>query len=156
MISNYVVQYNIDLTAFGRRPGEIPELARLIEANPGLVRAACDAFEETADIETCENRMLVGTIASGDTFINDKKKIRWLQREFGAVATEMEGGAVGQVCFMNRVPFVIVRIISDTAESAAAGEFILFLDEASKLSFKIVSRLLSKMSSGKTYTPVPG
>ncbi len=147
VISNYVVQYDIDLTAFGRRPGEIPDLARMIEASPALVRAACKAYEDTAEVEPGIGQMLVGTIATGDTFISDKKRIRWLQREFGAVATEMEGGAVGQVCFMNRVPFVIIRVISDTAENTAAGEYIVFLGEASQLSYKIISHLLCNIPS---------
>ncbi|MFZ5979796.1 MAG: 5'-methylthioadenosine/adenosylhomocysteine nucleosidase [Candidatus Zixiibacteriota bacterium] len=115
VISSAVVQYDIDLTVFGRRPGEIPDLNRMFDADSRLVHAVCDAFEISVAASGRDSRMLVGTIATGDTFVSDPEKIRWLQREFGAVATEMEGGAVGQVCHMNRVPFVIVRIISDSA-----------------------------------------
>lgn len=90
--------------------------------------------------------MVVGTIATGDSFISDPKKIRWLQREFGAVAAEMEGGAVGQVCQMNKVPFVIIRVISDGSGDGAAGEFIFFLEEASQLTFKLTCELLAELS----------
>ena len=45
VISNFVVQYDVDLTAFGRRPGEIPELSRLIEADPKLIKSARTAFD---------------------------------------------------------------------------------------------------------------
>jgi adenosylhomocysteine nucleosidase len=144
VISNYVVQHDIDLTAFGRRPGEIPDLARMIEAEPKLVHLAADAVEEALRGSDGQRHMLVGTIATGDSFVADPDKIRWLQREFGAVATEMEGGAVGQVCQMNRVPFVVVRVISDGSGGGAAGEFIMFLDEASALTSRIVQGMLSR------------
>ena len=146
VVSSSVVQYDIDLTAFGRRPGEIPDLNRMFDADSRLVHAACDAFEATEAGRTQKSRLQVGTVATGDTFVSDPDKIRWLQREFGAVATEMEGGAVGQVCHMNRVPFVVIRIISDSASGGAAGEFIIFLGEAAKLSYEIIDRLIDNMA----------
>jgi adenosylhomocysteine nucleosidase len=145
VISNYVVQHDVDLTAFGRRPGQIADAARMIEADPKLVHAAAEAFERVVAGADNARQMVVGTIATGDTFVSDPGRIRWLQREFGAVATEMEGGAVGQVCQMNRIPFVIIRVISDSSSGGAAGEFILFLDEASELSFKIAVSLLDNL-----------
>lgn len=145
VVSNIVVQHDIDLTAFGRRPGEIPDLARLIEADSTLVNLAADAAEQVLAETNPERQMVVGTIATGDSFVSDPDRIRWLQREFGAVATEMEGGAVGQVCQMNRVPFVVIRVISDGSSGGAAGEFIMFLDEASSLTCRIVSLALSHL-----------
>jgi len=147
VVSNSVVQYDIDLTAFGRRPGEIPDLNRMFDADSRLIHAVCDAFEETSKDNSNDSQLLVGTIATGDTFVSDPDKIRWLQREFGAVATEMEGGAVGQVCHMNRVPFVIIRIISDSASDAAAREFIVFLSEASQLSYNIINTFIKNIAT---------
>jgi adenosylhomocysteine nucleosidase len=146
VVSNFVVQYDIDLTAFGRRSGEIPELTRMIEADPKLIKAATEAYDRISESDSVIGQMVVGTIATGDSFISDPKKIQWLQREFGAVAAEMEGGAVGQVCQMNKVPFVIIRVISDGAGGGAAGEFILFLDEASQLTFKLTRELLNGLA----------
>ena len=155
VISNYVVQHDIDLTAFGRRPGEIPELARMIEADPKLLHAAADACEKTGVLDENNRQMVVGTIVTGDSFVSDPARIRWLQREFGGIATEMEGGAVGQVCQMNRVPFVVVRVISDGAGDGAAGEFILFLEEASRVTFRITKQLLEDLTGArKTMEPV--
>ena len=145
VISNFVVQYDVDLTAFGRRPGEIPELSRLIEADPKLIKSARTAFDQYKSDHEILSNVIVGTIACGDTFVSDSKKIQWLQTEFGAVAAEMEGGAVGQVCQMNNVPFVIIRIISDVASETAASEFIFSLEDASKSTFGIVQRMLQAM-----------
>ena len=153
VVSNYVVQHDIDLTAFGRRHGEIPDMTRLFEADPKLVRLASDAWEEKSIDEESPSQLVVGTIATGDSFVSDKERIKWLQREFGAVAAEMEGGAVGQVCSMSRVPFVIIRVISDGAGDGAAGEFIMFLDQASELTFQLIMGMLKLMSANqKTIT----
>jgi len=150
VVSNMVVQHDIDLTAFGRRPGEIPDLARMIDADPKLIHLAADATEAVITESGEKRQMTVGTIATGDSFVSDPERIRWLQREFGAIVTEMEGGAVGQVCQMNRVPFVVIRVISDGSGGGAAGEFIMFLDEASDLTCRIVTRSLAMMSEQKT------
>lgn len=149
VVSNMVVQHDIDLTAFGRRPGEIPDLARMIDADPKLVHMAADAAEAVIAKAGEKRQVMVGTIATGDSFVSDPERIRWLQREFGAVATEMEGGAVGQVCQMNKVPFVVIRVISDGAGGGAAGEFIMFLDEASDLTCRIVTKCLEIMTDKK-------
>ena len=145
VVSNLVVQHDVDLTSFGRRAGEIPDLARLLEADPQLVHAAAEAFEELREGEAEGRTLVVGTIATGDTFVSDPQRVRWLQREFGAVAAEMEGGAVGQVCSMNAVPFVAIRVISDGGGESAAGEFLEFLSQASVLSFAVISSMLSRM-----------
>ncbi|MCD6249451.1 MAG: 5'-methylthioadenosine/adenosylhomocysteine nucleosidase [candidate division Zixibacteria bacterium] len=150
IVSNMVVQHDIDLTAFGRRPGEIPDLARMIEADPKLIHLAAEATEAVIAESGETRQMTVGTIATGDSFVSDPERIRWLQREFGAIVTEMEGGAVGQVCQMNRVPFVVIRVISDGAGGGAAGEFIMFLDEASDLTCRIVTKSLAMISEEKT------
>ena len=142
VISNFVVQYDVDLTAFGRRPGEIPELSRLIEADSKLIKSARAAFEVYKTDNNLHSNVIVGTIACGDTFVSDEEKIQWMQTEFGAVAVEMEGGAVGQVCQMNNIPFVIIRVISDVASEAAASEFIFSLEDASKFTFGIVQQML--------------
>ncbi|MBU0982572.1 MAG: 5'-methylthioadenosine/adenosylhomocysteine nucleosidase [candidate division Zixibacteria bacterium] len=142
VISSSVVQHDVDLSAFGRRVGELPDLARAVDADQRLVHAAAGVCERVI-ADDPERKMVVGTIASGDSFVADPEKIRWLQAEFGAVAVEMEGGAVGQVCRMSKIPFVVIRVISDGGGDGAAGEFIMFLDQASELSFRIVSSLIS-------------
>ncbi len=143
VVANYVVQHDVDLTAVGRRHGQIDDHLRMIETDPKLVHSVADACERVLAGSDTPRQMVVGTVATGDSFVSDPERIRWLQREFGAIATEMEGGAVGQVCLMNRVPFAVLRIISDSSGGGAAGEFIMFLDEASDLSSRIVTEFLS-------------
>ncbi len=148
VISNFVGQHDFDLTAFGKCPGQVTDTGRLIEADPKLVEIAVKAYEENLAKERISSQMVVGTIVTGDSFVADAARIKWLQREFGAVAAEMEGAAIGQVCFSNKIPFVVIRVISDSASDDAAGQFILFLDEASEISYRIVSAMLPQIGRG--------
>lgn len=145
VISNFVAQHDFDLTAFGKRLGQISDGGRLIEAHPKLVQLATRAYEEAFAVSRQDAQVLVGTIVTGDSFIADATRLKWIQREFGAVAAEMEGAAVGQVCQANDVPFVVIRVISDGASGSATGEFIMFLDEASEVSYAIVDAMLPRI-----------
>jgi adenosylhomocysteine nucleosidase len=145
VISNFVGQHDFDLTAFGKRPGQVSDSGRLIEADPRLVQIAAKAYEDSLAESRKNAQMVVGTIVTGDSFVANSDRLKWLQREFGAVAAEMEGAAIGQVCSANKIPFVVIRIISDGASDDAAGQFIMFLDEASELSYRIVTAILPQI-----------
>ena len=54
-----------------------------------------------------------GTIASGDVFVADEGKKLFIRENFGAIACEMEGAAIGHVCYINNIPFGVLRTISD-------------------------------------------
>ncbi|MGO1120041.1 5'-methylthioadenosine/adenosylhomocysteine nucleosidase [Rhodovibrionaceae bacterium A322] len=127
IVASHVIQYDMDLTAFGRRPGEVPGHGRMIEADPKLVDLSAQAYDTAfGQNEGKTNNgpnLMLGTVVSGDRFISDPKTLRWLQREFSALATEMEGAAVGYTCYLNKVPFVILRGLSDTAGSTASDDF---------------------------------
>jgi adenosylhomocysteine nucleosidase len=149
VVANHVVQYDFDLTAFGRRVGELPDFGRMIETDPRLLKLACYAFDNSLKKGGNSPRMMVGTIVSGDRFVSDPRRIEWLQREFGAVATEMEGAAVGFTCFVNDIPFVIIRTISDSGGTEAKDEFEKYLKIASENSYRMVTDMLA-VSSYKT------
>ena len=146
IVANQVVQYDFDLTAFGRRHGELPDIGRLLEPDPALNKFLCYAYDDAFKGIQDAPQLIVGAICSGDKFISNRRDIEWLQREFGAVATEMEGAAVGYTCYVNNVKFAILRTISDTGGEGAADDFDAYLKVASENSFKIVSTMLQVMS----------
>lgn len=123
VIASHLIQFDVDLTAFGRRHGELPDSDRLIESDPALVQAAADAFDAAFPDPATAPSLMIGTVVSGDRFIQDGDTLRWLQREFSALATEMEGAAVGYTCALNGLPFVVVRGLSDTAGEGASEDF---------------------------------
>lgn len=75
-------------------------------------------------------KIIIGDIASGDQFINHKEKVKYINQLIPtAKCVEMEGAAVAQVCFEYKVPFNIIRIISDKANDNAKIDFSSFAKE---------------------------
>ena len=84
-----------------------------------------------------------GVIASGDQFISNPERKTYIHKTFNAIACEMEGAAIGQVCYVNNIDFVIIRTISDNAdETAGAMEYPTLCQEAAKLSQKLIEAYL--------------
>uniref|UniRef100_A0A7V0Z7U9 adenosylhomocysteine nucleosidase n=1 Tax=candidate division WOR-3 bacterium TaxID=2052148 RepID=A0A7V0Z7U9_UNCW3 len=92
-------------------------------------------------------RIISGNIATGDQFIADENKRRWIEKTFSVECVEMEGAAVAQVCVINKVPFVIIRSLSDLANENADIDFEEFVKYAARNSILIVQgmfKLLGK------------
>lgn len=142
IIASHVVQYDMDLTAFGRRHGETPGRDRLIECNPDLVGKATQAFDAAFEGVDGAPNLMLGTVASGDRFVQDTDMLRWLQREFAALATEMEGAAFGHTCDLNQLPFVVIRALSDGSGSSASNDFEQNLHKACHNSFQLMDQMI--------------
>ncbi len=142
IVASHVVEYDMDLTAFGRRHGETPGRERLIECDPDLVAKATQAFDTAFEGKKNAPNLMLGTVASGDKFVSDKTMLRWLQREFAALATEMEGAAFGHTCHLNGVPFAVIRALSDASSESASGDFKKNLHRACQNSFHLMERMI--------------
>lgn len=142
VVASHLIQFDIDLTAFGRRHGELPDANRMIQSDPDLVRAATAAFDAVFDGQADAPNLMIGTVVSGDRFIKDSGTLKWLQREFAALATEMEGAAVGYTCQLSDVPFVVIRGLSDTADENASDDFQANLETVCRHSFALMERLI--------------
>ncbi|ADL07773.1 5'-methylthioadenosine/adenosylhomocysteine nucleosidase [Thermosediminibacter oceani] len=135
VISRDVVQHDVDGTAFGHELGEIPNLGiKAFTADETLVQIA----QEVARKQVKGRRAITGRILSGDQFISSKEKVKFLRSFFDGACVEMEGGAIGQVCYLNKVPFLIIRSISDRADGKAVSVYETFADEAARNSSHIV------------------
>ncbi len=146
VIASHLIQYDMDLTAFGRRPGELPGENRMIESDPELVGLSAEAYDRAFTQADDEPSLMMGTVVSGDRFISDRETLRWLQREFSALATEMEGAAVGYACRLNEVPFVVVRGLSDTAGDTAHQDFDANLKLVCRNSYRLLEELIPAMA----------
>ena len=89
--------------------------------------------------------MFEGRIASGDQFICDQKVKDGIIAEFGAYAVEMEGAAIGQSAWLNHVPFLIIRAISDKADGSAQMDYPAFEKAAIAHSVKLTERMLENL-----------
>ena len=85
-----------------------------------------------------------GTIASGDQFIASREKKNYIRDNFSAIACEMEGAAIGHVCYVNETPFAVIRAISDTADDSSHMDYGEFLKLAAERSFKVVTKFVEK------------
>ncbi len=141
VLATGVVEHDMDTSAIGDPVGMIsglnvvkmPCADRLVKGE--LNRAAIDVIGE--------EKVFFGVIATGDQFIADAEKKRQIVERFGAVACEMEGGAVGQVCTANQVPFAVVRTISDSADGGAVEDYPAFAKKSAELSARIVLRAVT-------------
>ena len=84
-----------------------------------------------------------GTIASGDQFIASSEKKDYIKKNFNAIACEMEGAAIGHVCYVNNVPFAVVRAISDSADDSSGMDYGEFLMLAAERSFGVIARFVA-------------
>ena len=78
-------------------------------------------------------KAVTGTIASGDEFVCDPAKNKWLYEHIDNLkCVEMEGAAMAQVCYEYGLPFTILRVISDCADNDTPFTFDSFIEGAAK------------------------
>lgn len=141
VISDGVVQHDFDVSPFGSPVGMVSGLDLVkIPCSEELVKK----LEDSAKILENTN-VVVGTIASGDQFICSKEKKDYIVNNFNALCTEMEGAAIGHVCYINDVDFCIVRAMSDRADGTAHMDFPEFVEIAVEKSVKLINNFLKRM-----------
>ena len=78
-------------------------------------------------------------------FVASIDKIKWLESEFAALACEMEGASIAHVCYLNKIPFVVIRSISDNANNGAHMDFEKFTPIGVKNSTFILKSMITKL-----------
>lgn len=136
-ISSDVVQHDMDTSAIGDPVGLISGINII---NIPADKMLCQAVEEAA--EKAGLNCVIGTIASGDVFVAYEERKSYIKETFGAIACEMEGASIGQVCYVNSVPFVVIRAISDGGDESAAMSYDKFVAVAAKNSIKLVCEII--------------
>ena len=138
-VAENVVQHDMDTSPIGDPVGLISGI-NMVQI-PADEKISSSLKKTAADLGmTC----LSGTIASGDQFIADKAKKAYIKNTFSAIACEMEGAAIGQVCYVNGTPFGILRSISDNGDESAGMSYDKFIGVAVENSVKILTEFLNK------------
>ncbi|MBL8023379.1 MAG: 5'-methylthioadenosine/adenosylhomocysteine nucleosidase [Elusimicrobia bacterium] len=121
-------------------------------SDPALVglarRAASELVLEEVDAKVGRRtpKVLTGIIVTGDVFVASRRTKAFLKKEFDADAVEMEGAAVAQVCFQQKVPFLVLRSMSDSADENAGLDIGRFYQKAAANSAALTRSLLRQLA----------
>mgnify|MGYP002561419724 FL=1 len=142
VLSTDVLHHDMDATGFGYRKGQIPQMpVFFFNADDNLRRLAAEVCKEVnPDIQVFEGR-----IASGDQFVCDQDVKNQIVSDFSAYATEMEGAAIGQAAYLNEIPFLVVRAISDKADGSAQMDYSEFEKAAVDHSVRLTLNMLARI-----------
>ena len=138
VVADNLVQHDMDVRFFGDPLGQIPRLNTFdFKCDEDLIKLAKTAIDKIDD-----SNAYMGRIVSGDQFIDSAEKQKFLGEHFNAYAVEMEGASIGQVCYLNSMPFVVIRSISDNAINGSHMDYETFAPLAIKNSVAILKDML--------------
>jgi adenosylhomocysteine nucleosidase len=137
VVATDCVQHDVVVKFLGLPRGQVPFTDfRFFKTDAALRRRALA-------VDLPDHRITPGRVLTGDRFIEDEADRHQLREELEGDCVEMEGAAVGQVCAMNDVPYLVVRAISDHADGTSDVDFEAFMQEAARSSSEIVLSLLT-------------
>ncbi len=145
VVSTDAMYHDFDCGAMNYTIGQVPKLevlafpadGKLIEA----AKAACDAVYP--------GHSRTGRVASGDQFVCRKEQKEAIIQNTGAICTEMEGAAIAHAAYLNGLPFVILRAISDKADESVGMDYPTFEREAALRSAAVTEALAAKLAQEK-------
>ena len=136
------LQHDFDISPLGYRPGEIPYLGLVsFPADAELRALAASAAKKTAP----ELGVFEGCVCSGDQFIANGAQKEAIRSRFGGMCCEMEGAAIAQVCHLNKIPWVVIRAISDKADETGDVDYPSFMAKAARDCAGIVRVMLETL-----------
>lgn len=142
VLATDTLQHDMDATEFGYPKGQIPQMDILaFPADRELTRLA----EEVCRRVNPDIQVFCGRIVSGDQFVADSRVKERITQEFAGYCTEMEGAAIGQTAWLNGIPFLIVRAISDKADDSAHVDYPTFEREAIEHEVRLTENLLKSL-----------
>ena len=142
VVSTDLVHHDMDAVNFGYPLGQIPQMDTFsFKADERLVELAEKACHEVNP----EIQVFRGRIVSGDQFIADKAVKNRITENFQGYCTEMEGAAIGQAAYLNGIPFLVVRAISDKADGSANMDYAEFEMAAIEHSVKLTVGMIQAL-----------
>ena len=145
VISTEAMYHDVEATVWGYAPGEIPQMGGVVAfpADEGLIKLAQECCHKAnPEIGTHPGRIL-----SGDQFISSQEKKDELKEKFHGKCCEMEGAGIAQAAYLNKVPYVILRAISDKADNSAVMAYEEFEKEAICHCVKLVKEMAAAWSA---------
>lgn len=142
VLSEDALQHDMDATGFGYDPGVIPRMEESVfKGDEMLLKLAQKVCQEVnPDIQVFRGR-----VVSGDQFISDHDVKQRIVNSFGGFCTEMEGAAIAQTAWLNKVPYLVIRAISDKADGSAEMDYSEFEMKAIEHTVRLMTGMLRNM-----------
>lgn len=142
VLATDAIQHDMDATGFGYDPGIIPRMeTSVFKADEKMRKAAHSICNKVnPDIHVFEGR-----VVSGDQFISDREKKEFILENFHGYCTEMEGAAIAQAAYLNNIPFLIIRAISDKADNSATMDYPAFEAQAIENTVRLLKELVNNI-----------
>lgn len=142
VVSTDTVQHDMNAVGFGYPLGQIPRMDTLaFPADQKLIELACQVCREVNP----EIQVYAGRVVSGDQFVSDKESKERIKTNFDGFCTEMEGAAIAQAAYLNGIPYVVLRAISDKADDSAAVDYPAFEREAIRHCVNLVLNMVKRL-----------
>lgn len=135
VVGDKLVQHDFNTISFGDERGYISGTGKFFESDKNLI-------QKCKKVDLNNIAIHIGKIASGDIFCNKIEMKEKIRKEFDCDCIEMEGAAIAQVCYLNKIPFVVIRAISDIPNGKNEIDFKKFVKHASKNCAKFISKLV--------------
>ena len=138
-IGEKLIQHDFDITAFDHDKGYITGVGDYIYSDIELI----EKFKKAANnLKEKDYKIKTGIIATGDIFCTDIEMKNKIFSKFDADCVEMEGAAIAQVCYLDNIPFIVIRSISDSPNGNNEIDFDKFVELASKRCANILREFL--------------
>lgn len=143
VFSTSVLYHDADFTPFGYKLGQMPSEEPVFNASPELI-AKADIAAST--IPNLKDRIKKGLIISGDQFINTPEQKADILTKFPqAMVTECEGAPIAHIATSFKIPFIIIRSVSDSADEKETGTYDFNVKSASENSAKLVLAMIKML-----------
>ncbi len=143
VVSTEVMYHDVDATNWGYENCTVPGMSRTFPADSSMVKLASAACKKNFPDKHC----IQGLIASGDQFIGSNAAKERIRRLCNPACVEMEGAAIGHVASINRIPFVVIRCMSDMADDHGETTARFNEKEGANISAHIVCTMVQSLGS---------
>lgn len=142
VLSTDTMQHDVDAREFGYEIGQVPRMdTRTFPADETLRTVALKVCRQVNP----EIQVFEGRVASGDQFVADKETKDKIIANTQAYCTEMEGAAIGQTAYLNKIPYLVIRAISDKADDSAHVDYPTFEREAIRHTVNLVENMMQAL-----------
>ena len=109
-------------------------------ADEKLLKFAKDAVSKI----TTKGKIYFGRMVTGEAFITDEGRQQIIDK-FNPLSVDMETGSIAHVCYVNKIPFIAIRTVTDTAEYSGTATFEENLRDSSKIAMEVTKAVLQEM-----------